>query len=65
MAYGSPRIFVRLPKDEYNRLRQYARLIDRSLSEIVRDALEYYCELEDVPEYQPDLADGQLGLDDL
>lgn len=61
---GNPKILVRLPPHEIERLRRYAKSINRTMSDCVRDALWYYFELESVPEYTTEPAYGQIGIED-
>lgn len=62
---GNPKILVRMPAAQIDRLRRYSADVGRTLSDVVRDAIDHYFADADVPAYTPAPADGQIDIDDV
>ena len=62
---GDPKILVRMPAAQIDRLRRYSADVGRTMSDVVREAIERYFADVDVPAYTPAPADGQMGIEDM
>ena len=62
---GDPKILVRMPAAKIERLRRYSADVGRTVSDVVREAIDHYFADAGVPEYAPLPADGQMGIEDM
>lgn len=62
---GDPKILVRMPAAQIDRLQRYSADVGRTMSDVVREAIDRYFADVDVPAYTPAPADGQMAIEDM